>query len=77
MRHDHVELVSQVPPGAPADLSSTLVPRLNAVTRVAVDTSEAPLAAVVDRMPGSAELPKPNAEELHPERVEVHQLDPS
>lgn len=58
-------LAGSLPPGAPASFYADLVPRLRAVTRVAVDTSEAPLAALVDALPGSApELMKPNAEEL-------------
>jgi 1-phosphofructokinase len=58
-------LAGSLPPGAPAWFYADLVPRLRAVSRVAVDTSEGPLAALVDRLPGSApDLLKPNAEEL-------------
>jgi 1-phosphofructokinase len=58
-------LAGSLPPGAPTDFYATLVPRLREVTRVAVDTSDAALAALVDRFPGAApDLLKPNAEEL-------------
>jgi 1-phosphofructokinase len=58
-------LAGSLPPGAPASFYADLVPRLHAVTRVAIDTSEGPLAALVDGLPGSApDLLKPNAEEL-------------
>ena len=58
-------LAGSLPPGVPESFYADLVPRLRAVTRVAVDTSEAPLAALVDRLPQSApDLLKPNAEEL-------------
>jgi 1-phosphofructokinase len=58
-------LAGSLPPGAPTDFYATLVPRLTPLTRVAVDTSEAPLAALVDALPGAApHLVKPNAEEL-------------
>jgi 1-phosphofructokinase len=58
-------LAGSLPPGAPASFYASLVPRLSALTRVAVDTSEAPLAALVDALPGAApHLLKPNAEEL-------------
>ncbi|MBJ7359883.1 1-phosphofructokinase family hexose kinase [Nocardioides sp.] len=58
-------LAGSLPPGAPTDFYAALVPRLHEVTRVAVDTSDAPLAALVDRLPGAApDLLKPNAEEL-------------
>ncbi len=58
-------LAGSLPPGAPAGFYADLVPRLRAVSRVAIDTSDAPLAALVDRLPGDApDLLKPNAEEL-------------
>jgi len=58
-------LAGSLPPGAPAGFYAGLVPQLRGVSRVAVDTSEAPLAALVDDLPGSApDLLKPNAEEL-------------
>jgi 1-phosphofructokinase len=58
-------LAGSLPPGAPTDFYATLVPRLHGVTRVAVDTSDAPLAALVDGLPDAApDLLKPNAEEL-------------
>jgi 1-phosphofructokinase len=74
-------LAGSLPPGAPATFYADLVPRLSAVSRVAVDTSEGPLAALVDRLPdGAPDLLKPNAEELasitgsDPEQLET---DPS
>jgi 1-phosphofructokinase len=58
-------LAGSLPPGAPPGFYADLVPRLRGVSRVAVDTSEGPLARLVDRMPESApDLLKPNAEEL-------------
>jgi 1-phosphofructokinase len=58
-------LAGSLPPGAPESFYADLVPRLRTVTRVAIDTSDAPLAALVDRLPQSApDLLKPNAEEL-------------
>ena len=58
-------LAGSLPPGAPAAFYADLVARLRGVSRVAVDTSEGPLAALVDRLPGAApDLLKPNAEEL-------------
>ena len=58
-------LAGSLPPGAPAGFYADLVPRLRGVSRVAVDTSEGPLATMVDGLPGSApDLLKPNAEEL-------------
>ena len=58
-------LAGSLPPGAPATFYADLVPRLRAVSRVAIDTSDAPLAALVDRLPDDApDLLKPNAEEL-------------
>jgi 1-phosphofructokinase len=58
-------LAGSLPPGAPVGFYADLVARLREVSRVAVDTSEEPLAALVDRLPGAApHLLKPNAEEL-------------
>ena len=58
-------LAGSLPPGAPATYYADLVPRLRAVSRVAIDTSDAPLAALVERLPQNApDLLKPNAEEL-------------
>jgi 1-phosphofructokinase len=58
-------LAGSLPPGAPAAFYATLVERLQGVSRIAVDTSEWALAALVDRAGGSApDLLKPNAEEL-------------
>lgn len=58
-------LAGSLPPGAPPELYAALVPRLREVTRVALDTSDEPLAALVDALPGAApDLLKPNAEEL-------------
>jgi 1-phosphofructokinase len=58
-------LAGSLPPGAPATFYADLVPRLRAGSRVAIDTSDAPLAALVDRLPEDApDLLKPNAEEL-------------
>jgi 1-phosphofructokinase len=58
-------LAGSLPPGAPAGFYADLVTQLRGVSRVAVDTSEGPLAALVDRLPEAApDLLKPNAEEL-------------
>lgn len=62
-----VVLAVSLPPGAPDDWYATLAARLRATgRRVAVDTSDAALEAVVAGLaPGSApSLLKPNAEEL-------------
>ena len=69
VRHAHggdwTVLAGSLPPGAPASFYADLVPRLRGETRVAIDTSEAPLAVLVDRLPDDApDLLKPNAEEL-------------
>ncbi|WP_030482377.1 1-phosphofructokinase family hexose kinase [Nocardioides aequoreus] len=63
---DWVVLAGSVPPGTPADWYADLVGELRATPpRVAVDTSDAPLRALVDGLPGSApHLIKPNGEEL-------------
>lgn len=59
-------LAGSLPPGAPVDWYATLVAGLaGSGTRVAVDTSDAPLQALVAGLPGAApRLMKPNAEEL-------------
>ncbi len=61
-----VVLAGSLPPGAPADWYADLVRRLRpAGVRIAVDTSEEPLEALVAGLPGSApDLMKPNGEEL-------------
>lgn len=59
-------LAGSLPAGAPADFYADLVRRLREVGgRVAVDTSDAPLLALVDALPDAApDLMKPNGEEL-------------
>ena len=69
VRHAHegtwTVLAGSLPPGAPATFYADLVPRLRTASRVAIDTSDAPLAALIDRLPRDApDLLKPNAEEL-------------
>ncbi len=61
-----VVLAGSLPPGAPAGWYADLVADLRTVTRVAVDTSEEPLTALVARLsPETApHLMKPNGEEL-------------
>lgn len=61
-----VVLAGSLPPGAPDTYYADLTARLRGHTaRVAVDTSERPLGALVDALPGSApDLMKPNGEEL-------------
>jgi 1-phosphofructokinase len=63
---DWVVLAGSVPPGTPSEWYAELVAALRrAGTRVAVDTSDAPLKALVDALPSSAaHLMKPNGEEL-------------
>ncbi|HEU4811451.1 MAG TPA: 1-phosphofructokinase family hexose kinase [Nocardioides sp.] len=63
---DWVVLAGSLPPGAPVGWYAELVATLRAAgARVAVDTSDAPLRALVDGLPGSApHLMKPNGEEL-------------
>lgn len=63
---DWTVLAGSLPAGAPAEFYADLVRRLRAVgARVAVDTSEAPLRALVDALPDTApDLMKPNGEEL-------------
>lgn len=59
-------LAGSLPAGAPPEFYAELVCRLRATNaKVAVDTSEAPLRALVDALPGSApDLMKPNGDEL-------------
>jgi 1-phosphofructokinase len=59
-------LAGSLPAGAPVDFYADLVRRLRAAGgRVAVDTSDAPLRALVDALPEAApDLMKPNGEEL-------------
>ena len=61
-----VGLSGSLPPGAPLDWYATLVRSLRGtVARIAVDTSEAPLLALLDAGPEAApDLLKPNTEEL-------------
>ena len=61
-----VVLSGSLPPGAPLDWYATLVRSLRRTgARIAVDTSEAPLLALLAAGPGSApDLLKPNTEEL-------------
>jgi 1-phosphofructokinase len=63
---DWTVLAGSLPAGAPPDFYADLVRRLREVgARVAVDTSEAPLEALVAALPGAApDLMKPNGEEL-------------
>ena len=61
-----VVLAGSLPPGAPDGWYAELVRALRSTpARVAVDTSEGPLAALVDALPEAApDLMKPNGEEL-------------
>jgi 1-phosphofructokinase len=61
-----VVLAGSLPPGAPVEWYAELVAVLRRSTAcVAVDTSDAPLRALVERLPDSApHLMKPNGEEL-------------
>jgi 1-phosphofructokinase len=65
-RADWVVLAGSLPAGAPVDYYAEVVRRLRGgVAQVAVDTSDAPLAALVDALPEAAPaLMKPNGEEL-------------
>lgn len=61
-----VALSGSLPPGAPVDWYAQLVMALRPLgCKIAVDTSDAPLQAVIDALPGAAfDLLKPNSEEL-------------
>ena len=65
---DWAILSGSLPPGAPVDWYARLVVRLRQAApglRIAVDTSDAPLAALAAAMPAAApDLIKPNGEEL-------------
>ncbi len=63
---DWTVLAGSLPPGAPPDWYAELVTALRAAgARIAVDTSDAPLKALVDALPdGAPHLMKPNGEEL-------------
>ena len=63
---DWIVLAGSLPPGAPPEWYAELVTALRgAGARVAVDTSDAPLKALVEALPASApHLMKPNGEEL-------------
>ena len=63
---DWIVLAGSLPPGAPVEWYADLVAALReAGARIAVDTSDAPLRALVERLPASApHLMKPNGEEL-------------
>lgn len=63
---DWVVLAGSLPPGAPAEWYAELVGILAGTgARVAVDTSDAPLRALVDRLEaGAPHLMKPNGHEL-------------
>ncbi len=76
---DWVVLAGSLPPGTPPEWYAELLVLLrDSGARVAVDTSDAPLRALVERLPVSApHLMKPNGEELasftgdDPERLEA------
>ncbi len=62
---DWMVLAGSLPPGAPEHWYADLVAALRDRTRVAVDTSDAPLQALVDRLDVAApHVMKPNGEEL-------------
>lgn len=63
---DWVVLAGSLPPGAPAGWYAELVVALRSTSvKVAVDTSDAPLVALVEAMPEAApDLMKPNGHEL-------------
>lgn len=63
---DWVVLAGSLPPGAPPEFYADVVRSLHGTgARVAVDTSEAPLRALVDALPDAApDLMKPNGDEL-------------
>jgi 1-phosphofructokinase family hexose kinase len=61
-----VILSGALPPGAPVDWYARLVRRLRPLgCKIAVDTSDAALSALMDALPGAAfDLVKPNSDEL-------------
>ncbi len=60
-----IVLAGSLPPGAPVGWYADLVASLRATTQVAVDTSDAPLRALVDRIDAAPpHVMKPNGEEL-------------
>jgi 1-phosphofructokinase len=62
---DWIVLAGSLPPGAPVGWYAELVADLRGLTRVAVDTSDAPLRALVDRLDGAPpHVMKPNGDEL-------------
>lgn len=63
---DWVVLAGSLPPGTPPEWYAELVSALRDTdAKIAVDTSDAPLRALVDSLPGAApHLMKPNGEEL-------------
>jgi 1-phosphofructokinase len=62
---DWVVLAGSLPPGAPVEWYADLVADLRGLVRVAVDTSDAPLRALVDRLEvAPPQVMKPNGEEL-------------
>lgn len=63
---DWIVLAGSLPPGAPVGWYADLVTTLReSGARIAVDTSDEPLRALVERLPASApHLMKPNGEEL-------------
>jgi 1-phosphofructokinase len=64
-RADWIVLAGSLPPGAPVDWYADLVAMLRGRTKVAVDTSDAPLQALVDRLDSAPpHVMKPNGEEL-------------
>lgn len=64
-RADWVVLAGSLPPGAPLDWYADLVAMLRDRTRVAVDTSDAPLLALIDRLDDAPpHVMKPNGDEL-------------
>ena len=78
---DWIVLAGSLPPSTPSEWYAELVTALRrAGARVAVDTSDAPLKALVDALPTSApHLMKPNGEELASftgHRVEELEADP-
>ncbi|WP_148614584.1 1-phosphofructokinase family hexose kinase [Nocardioides rubriscoriae] len=63
---DWVVLAGSLPPGAPVDWYADVVADLRTLTKVAVDTSDEPLVALVDRLghDTAPHLMKPNGDEL-------------